>query len=222
MPLYLRRAECDMPEEPVIERIWKAIEENQESVDIPVTLLSDDTRRKLEEILSSSDISISLLLPGISLISPALSEDIAGYISKHARAETTVSDMEYACRACSGPLDIREPSPSFTERLFELIREKGITETECYRKANIDRKLFSRIRTNRDYNPSRSTAIALALALELDLDETEDLLSRAGYTLSPASRRDLIIEYFITHGNHSVMQINEALYSFGEPLLGSF
>lgn len=109
---------------------------------------------------------------------------------------------------------------SFSRRLLGLIDEKGYTDVKAYRKANIDRKLFSKIRGDEAYRPSKSTAMAFVIALELDLDEALDLLGRAGYTLSPASRSDLIIQYYILKRCYDIHEINETLYAFEEQPLG--
>lgn len=109
---------------------------------------------------------------------------------------------------------------SFSRRLLSLIDEKGYTDVMTYRKANIDRKLFSKIRGDEYYSPKKSTALAFVIALELNLDEALDLLGRAGYTLSPASRSDVIIEYFIMKKHYDIHEINEALYAFHEQPLG--
>lgn len=116
---------------------------------------------------------------------------------------------------------LKQTDAGFTETLLDLIDRSGKRDSEIYKKANISKQHFSKIRNNPNYRPTKATALAFAIALELDIAQTKDLIGRAGYALTNSSKFDVIIRYFIEQGNYNIVEINIALYEFDQGLLGS-
>ena len=203
------------------------------------------------EFLMENDMTVYIVIfdRAAYQISGKLFADIAEYIDDHYVDEHTdsrreclrrLNRLEKASMVCEdavraapcapmamsvagGSLDdmLGELDAGFSETLLKLIDRTGKKDSEIYKKANVDRKLFSKIRNTPDYKPSKATAIAFAIALELDLEETRDFIARAGFALSRSSKFDVIIEYFIKQKNYDVFAINEALFAFDQSLLGA-
>ena len=147
-------------------------------------------------------------------------------LQRHLRRKAELEALaECSPAAASAPIDwdalLGETDAGFSETLLKLIDKTGKKDSDIYKKANVDRKLFSKIRNNPAYRPSKITAVAFALALELNLEETQNFIGRAGYTLSHSSKFDIIIEYFILHQNYNVFEIDAVLFRYDQPLIGA-
>ena len=164
------------------------------------------------------------------MLSRKVLQELTAYLEKHYVLELACF-CEPACIKLDRSFSMADDSglgklisqldAGFSETLLTLIDRTGKKDSEIYKKANVDRKLFSKIRNNPDYKPSKTTAIAFAIALELDLEETKDFIARAGFALSRSSKFDVIIEYFIKQKIYDVFEINEALFAFDQSLLGA-
>ena len=136
-----------------------------------------------------------------------------------------VSAPSFSCARNSSKMDLESMKKAlgetFQEKLFELIDARGMTDPEVYKGANVSRKLFSKIRGNRYYQPRKSTVLAFAVSMRLDMEETADLLSRAGFAFSPSSLEDLVVASFIRNSHYDINELNLYLFDAGLPQLGS-
>ncbi len=198
-------------------------------------------RTAIEEFLKDHEMEVFLTVFDKSSfqISKALLGDVEHYIDQHfvetrqakqrvlLQVEKEALGQALPMMAVAGAapnqgLDdlVKNLDEPFSDALLKLIDQKGKTDVEVYKRANIDRKLFSKIRTGKGYTPKKPTILALAIALELTLEETDDLLERAGYALSHASKFDVIVEYFIVNKKYNIFEMNEVLFQYDQPLLG--
>lgn len=163
-----------------------------------------ETRRIREQLKQSEQIREDICPPQSYKECLAMSAD----------AEVTMDSDDW------GQL-LKNLDAGFSETLLQLIDRTGKKDSVIYKKANVDRKLFSKIRNNMDYKPSKTTALAFAFALELDVDETKDFIGRAGFALSHSSKFDVIVEYFLVNRKYDVFELNEVLFAFDQPLIGA-
>lgn len=225
----------------------RAIENNCESIAFPLISSGiygypkDEALQvatsAIQQFLIDHELDVTLVVFDKSAFS--ISQELIGavesyidehYIETHDNRRRHLLDVERdALYETTQPLDnssapleelVGNLDEPFSQMLLRLIDVKAMSDVEVYKKANLDRKLFSKIRSNKGYMPSKRTAIALAVALELSIEETDDLLRRAGYALSQAVKFDIIVKYFITNGKYDVFEINEVLFSYDQPLLG--
>ena len=191
-------------------------------------------RNAISDFLSEHEMQVYLVVYDRASfeVSKKLFDEVRSYIAEHLictdrRYSAAYPEYNsYAPKAGLYEFDnieelLKNKSETFSQMLLRLIDERNLKDSEVYKRANIDRKLFSKIRNDIDYHPKKSTALSFAIALELSLDKTEDLLNKAGYTLSHSSESDLVIEYFIKHRCYDILKINEVLFKFDLPLLSA-
>ena len=162
-------------------------------------------------------------------VGSALSCDREEQVRRRRAAERLFMEKKAPAKSCRAPAAAAKPSlrdllqntdAGFAETLFALIDQRGYKDSEVYKRANLSKQHFSKIRKNPAYKPTKPTAVALAIALQLDLEQTRDLIGRAGYALTNSSKFDVIIMYFIEQKNYDLFEINSALFEFDQSLLG--
>lgn len=232
MPLYFK--ECGDAAAPACgsieeaeERVRRAEREREESVEIalsPQTGVKDAAER-LAPLAESVAVYVAAKRGGrdfsdLQRFIEARSAQPAAAELFRLRKSAYIQDDAFADKSCCDMPLFREPDEGFSEALLRLIDERGMTDAECYKRANVDRRLFSKIRSDKNYHPSKQTALAFCLALRLDIEQTKNLLQKAGYALTYSSKADIIVEYFILRRRYDVHEVNEALFAYDQRLLG--
>jgi hypothetical protein len=154
-----------------------------------------------------------------------LFEQAQAYIDRYYKEEEEEEYVYCQMALCDeervmDPDVLEDLEPTFSQKLFELIRKQGISETECYKNANLDRRLFSKIRSDDEYQPKKNTVFALIFGLKLNLTDAKDLLDAAGYSISHSLKIDVLVEFLIKKKIYDLITVNEVLYKYGCPLLG--
>lgn len=187
-----------------VDTLEEVVEEASDAEDVPIE--KPRLRSHLRGIRGKKNYAHEEMRNALEI--PSAAEPVAAMGAAPAPLKRSLDDV------------MKNLTETWSESLLRRIDEKGFTDVEVYKRANVDRKLFSKIRTDKYYQPKKSTALAFVLALKLNIDEAKDFLGRAGYAFSPSSKTDLIVQYFIENEVYEIMTINLALYEHDEPLLG--
>lgn len=203
---------------------------------IPQSHSVEMAKKAIEEFLQENDMMIYMLCVNQEITNNKPSNiELAQYIERHYTGDippvykpstsnpiqpSFLSQASIPQKSVSLHDALNQMEDSFSEMLLQKIDESGMSDAECYKKANIDRKLFSKIRNDRYYRPSKVTVLSFAIALELSLEDTNKMLKSAGFALSHSNKFDVILEYFISRGNYDIYEINDALFEYNQTLLG--